>query len=145
MLARDRAYLDWRYVKRPDADYTIYISEKGDQLVGYIVLRSIEDNKLKTGFIMDLFTNTEDSTSAMDLLNKAQQHFNNTGDDMILCIMPPKAYLAPSLRKNGFLMVSRWTRKETAIRIRQISEGDLKYADFNPDDWYLTQGDSDTL
>jgi hypothetical protein len=145
MMVRDRAYLDWRYVKKPDADYTIYVSEQDDQLLGYIVLRSVEDNGLKVGWIADILTCSRDTLAAMDLITKAIQHFEAKGEDMILCVMPPRAYLAPRLRKCGFFNVSKLRRGKERINCREFT---AKYPEsflHNPNNWFLTRGDSDLI
>ncbi len=145
MLVRDRAYLNWRYVKKPDADYTIYISEDDNQLLGYVVLRNLEDNGLRIGWIADMLTSSKDSPASMDLITRAIQYFRITGMDVALCVMPPKVYLKNSLGKCGFLFVSRLRKKMNAIRIRLLKP---EYNDSlvnNPNNWYLTRGDSDLI
>lgn len=42
MVARDQRYLNWRFVARPDATYTRLVATRGSDLVGYLVLRSVE-------------------------------------------------------------------------------------------------------
>ena len=145
MMVRDRVYLDWRYVKKPDADYTIYISEDEGQLLGYIVLRIIQNNGLTVGWIADVLTNSKDSPAGMDLMCKAIQYFRMVDTDIIWCAMPPKAYLAPVLRKFGFLRVSKLRRGKERINCRTFT---TKYSDsflHNPNNWYLTRGDSDLI
>ncbi len=145
MLIRDRAYLDWRYVKKPDADYTIYISEDRDKLLGYIVLRTIVDNGLRIGWIVDILTSYKDNPASIDLLTKAVQYFKAIGIDMVLCVMPPKAYLAASLIKHGFLMISKWRRHKYQIFCEVIIPKYPESLLHNPDNWYLTRGDSDLI
>ncbi len=145
MMVRDRAYLDWRYIKKPNADYTIYVSENRGQLLGYIVLRVIQNNGLTVGWIVDILTNSKDSPAGMDLIGKAIQYFRMVDTDIIWCAMPPKAYLAPVLRKFGFLMISKLRRGKERINCRTFT---TKYPDsflHNPNNWYLTRGDSDLI
>jgi hypothetical protein len=145
MMVRDRAYLDWRYIKKPDADYTIYVSEDGDRLLGYIVLRIIQNNGLTVGWIVDILTNSKDSPAGMDLIGKAIQYYRMVDTDIIWCVMPPKAYFAPVLRKFGFLMISKLRRGKERINCRTFT---TKYPDsflHNPDNWYVTRGDSDLI
>jgi hypothetical protein len=145
MMVRDRAYLKWRYIEKSDADYIIYVSEDRDKLLGYIVLRNVEDKGLQIGWIADILTSSKSSPASMDLLAKAVQYFKNIGIDVVLCVMPPKAYLINSLRKHIFFPISRFRKKIDAIRIRLLKP---EYSDsviYNPDNWYLTRGDSDLI
>jgi hypothetical protein len=132
-------------VKKPDADYTIYVSEDKDKLLGYIVLRTIEDNDLRIGWIADMLTSSRDSPASMDLITKAVQYFKVMGIDMVLCVMPPKAYIATSLRKHGFLMISKWRRYKFQIFCEIIIPKYPESLLHNPDNWYLTRGDSDLI
>ncbi len=145
MMVRDKAFLDWRYIKKPDAEYTIYISEQSNQLLGYVVLRIIEDNGLKTGWIADILTSAKNSLAAMDLIAKAIHHCKAMGVDMIMCVMPPKAYLAPTLRKHGFSYSYKLLRKLNPIRIAPILPKHPEVILVNPSNWYLTRGDSDLI
>jgi GNAT superfamily N-acetyltransferase len=145
MLVRDRAYLDWRYIKRPDADYTIYISEQEDQLLGYIVLRTTEENGLKSGWIADILTKDKKDPAAMDLIAKTVQHFKATDTDIILCVMPPKAYLTPILRKHGFILISKWIGSKYPIDYDPFEPTYPETMLTNPNNWYITRGDSDLI
>jgi GNAT superfamily N-acetyltransferase len=145
ILVRDKAYLDWRYAKKPDADYIIYVSEQGNRLLGYIVLRDIEDKDLKIGWIADILTRHKDTPALMDLVTKAILHFRTQGSDMVLCVMPPRAYLVPSLQKHGFIFISKWRRRISTVRIRESVPNNDKLQLYNSNDWFLTWGDSDLI
>jgi hypothetical protein len=48
---RDAAHLNWRYVACPELDYHIVLAEAGEALLGYIVIRCVEQFGLSGGFI----------------------------------------------------------------------------------------------
>jgi GNAT superfamily N-acetyltransferase len=143
MMVRDRAYLNWRYIKRPDAGYTLYISEHEGQLLGYIVLRSIEDNGLKVGWIVDILTGSTDTAASMDLVNQAIRHFKMLKGDIIMCALPPNTYIALSLRKQGFFMVSKLRRSKEQIICRTFTSKYPESLLLTASNWFLTCGDSD--
>jgi GNAT superfamily N-acetyltransferase len=145
MIVRDKLYLAWRYTKRPDANYTIYVSEQDGQLLGYIVLRSIKDNGFSNGWIADILVTSCNTPAAMDLITMAIQYFIAKDIDIIRCIMPPRIYLARILKNQGFLLMSKWTNREIAIRIRELTESNLKPSLLSSENWYLTRGDSDLI
>jgi len=145
MLVRDRAYLNWRYVKKPDADYTIYISENDNQLLGYVVLRNLEDNGLRIGWIADMLTSSKDSPASMDLIAEAVKYFKMEKVDAILCVLPQKAYLTYHLQKHGFTLYSRWSRSRYTINYDLFEITYPESTLVNPNNWYLTRGDSDLI
>ncbi len=145
MLVRDRAYLDWRYVKKPDASYTIYISEQDGQLLGFIVLKVARNNGLQMGWIADVLTHSKDTPAISDLIAKAIQHFKMVGADIISCTLPLKTYLTSSLRRFGFLFASRWQRGINPITISPITSVYPVSFLLNPNNWFITRGDSDLI
>lgn len=44
LVARDSAYLDWRYLGRPDSDYTLWAVWRRDRLLGWSVFRRRGEN-----------------------------------------------------------------------------------------------------
>ncbi len=144
-LVRDRAYLEWRYIKKPGTEYTIYIAEQDIQLRGYIILRIVEENGLRIGWIVDILTRSKHSLVMMDLIGKAIQYFRMLKIDVILCVIPPSTYLATSIKKFGFLMLSRWRRQEFQIVCVVITPKYHESLLYNPNHWYLTRGDSDLV
>ena len=145
MMVRDRAYLDWRYIKRPDANYTIYISEQGNQLLGYIVVRIIEDNGLQIGWITDILTSSKETPASTDLIWRAIQYFRSNEVDLVLCTLPSRAYLAHSLRRQGFLFASRWQKAISAVTVKLITPKYDESFITNPHSWYITRGDTDLI
>ncbi len=145
MLVRDRAYLNWRYVKKPDAEYTIYISEDDEQLLGYIILRNVKYNGIKIGWVCDMMTISKESSAAMDLITKAIQHFKTEITDIILFTLPQKTNQVLSLHKHGFIFASRWQRGLNPITISPIASAYPESFLLNPNNWYLTRGDSDLI
>jgi hypothetical protein len=145
MLVRDRAYLDWRYIKRPDANYTIYISEQNGRLLGFVVLRVTQNNGLQMGWIADILTHSPDMQIVSDLIDQAVKYFKMLGVDTIMCTLPLKTYLTSSLRRFGFLFASKWQRGINPITISPITSAYPESFLLNPNNWYLTRGDSDLI
>lgn len=52
MILKDSAYLNWRYVQRPDRDYQIYAAMNDNNITGWIVISFFnEGNYLKTHIV----------------------------------------------------------------------------------------------
>lgn len=54
MLCKDSAYLNWRYVKRPDKNYKIFIKLEDDEIAGWIVMSQYDEKKYLKTHIVDL-------------------------------------------------------------------------------------------
>jgi len=55
LAVRDRAYLRWRYGKRPGSHYTILLLERGGVLLGYTVL-AMREGRVRIGCVVDIFS-----------------------------------------------------------------------------------------
>jgi len=71
ITVRDQAYLSWRFIKNPTANYTIYRAEKNNEITGYIVLKT---NGI-TGTVIDILSIDNETLDA--LIAKSVDHFNN--------------------------------------------------------------------
>jgi len=70
-IVRDRAYLDWRFAKRPETEYTTYIYQQGGQIGGYIVLRVRANRTPTLGLVMDVLTLPSQDDIVLALFAKA--------------------------------------------------------------------------
>lgn len=110
LVERDSAYLEWRYTEHPEKQYTTYVCERHDQVVGYIVL-SVEKNvslergragSLSVGNIIDLLTLPNMTDAAHLLVYAACSHFEREAVDIARCWMFEWHPFHEILRKFGF-------------------------------------------
>lgn len=102
-LIRDKEYLNWRYIYKPDNDYKVFASGDGG-ITGYIVLKVYESNGQKIGSIMDLFA-PDDSLLCGNMLKNALVYFKSLKVDLIVCYHRNR-FLSQCLLKLGFSPVS---------------------------------------
>ena len=134
---RDSRHLDWRYGKRPGVDYTTLALEKGDELLGYIVLACREAN-VRAGLIADLLT-LPDESIAESLLATSLEHFLAQGLDMVECWSTPggryeealQSYFPRRLPDPVLLAFGSWDKTIDEQIASDISR------------WHVTMGDSD--
>jgi len=140
MLVRNKEYLNWRYVDL-GADYTIFTAEKGEEVVGYLVLGRRQRRNRQASVIYDLVAETERAMQC--LLSEAIQECARSGDAFIeYRLIAGKDYYK-LLRNNGFLSTPLigGTYFCGYTNSKQLSISFLK----NPRNWFVQMGDSDAI
>ena len=69
LIVRDRAFLDWRFVRPPTRRYEILAARRDGRLLGYLVSTSTTVQGLKWAMIMDMFvSDSREGRSAASVL-----------------------------------------------------------------------------
>ena len=146
MVARDRAYLNWRYVENPTASYELFIVEKGSSLAGYMVLKIEKMFGLQTGFIVDLLTIPDEPALASGMIAEAVLHFRSEGMDIVSCLMLKHTPYTKALKSNGFLQApEKMLPQELYLGVRRHTSEHPETYLFNPRNWFITWGDHDVV
>jgi len=146
MVVRDKAYLTWRYVEKPANDYVILITEKGNDLLGYIVLRCMEEFGLRVGFIVDIFTIPEETGVSVDLISEAVKYFELKQMDMVGCLMLPNVRYGHSLKQAGFIKApSKLLPQDMYLGVRPISSQYPVTFFIDPNNWFINWSDHDVV
>lgn len=110
LIERDQAYLEWRYTEHPEKQYTTYVCERHDKIVGYAVL-SVEKNvsmergragRISVGNIIDLVTLPNMTDAAHVLISASCDYFEREAVDIARCWMFGWHPFHKTLRKFGF-------------------------------------------
>jgi GNAT superfamily N-acetyltransferase len=140
IVARDKKYLNWRYFERPDVKYTVLLAERNAKILGYVVLRSVNENKLNLGYIVDVLASPDSRLVIQALILRAVEHFKKEGVDAIACWMLKNNEFYKVLRYNRFVPFSSYP-----FIARLNSTGLSKEFVRNQKNWYVTIGDSDHI
>lgn len=143
IVVRNQEYLNWRYINRPDRNYTIFLAEERGEICGYIVLRYQKKEELSSGYIIDIIAPLDRPDVINSLLSRAIKYFKEKRVDGIFCIMAADKKIHKIFRKNGFIrkrfrIVSKYI---TRINSPKISEKYLK----DKKNWFIQLGDSDYI
>ncbi|RCV66160.1 Acetyltransferase (GNAT) domain-containing protein [Methanophagales archaeon] len=151
IVVRNQEYLNWRYINRPDRNYTIYLAEEEGVICGYMVLRCVKEQDLSSGYIIDIIAPLDRSEVIHSLLSEAIKYFKEERVDVILCTMIVDKIFYKIFRKNGFIsthFISTISKRfrigsEHIVRINspKVSETYLK----DPKNWFVQLGDSDFI
>lgn len=144
IVIRDREYLNWRYPQKPNAGYTVLLAEKDSEILGYAVLRCMNKEGLKLGYIVDLLASPANRGVTQCLILSAIRHFKNEKADLVACRIlknNPSGRLQNKLLKyNGFIQFS----SDPLICRTNSDQLSRKFVE-DPEKWYVTIGDTDYL
>lgn len=139
-VCRNSDYLNWRYINKPGADYKVLaIDGKEGRLAGYAVLKTVRKEGAGQGHILDLLTADLDLSTAEILIREAITMFRDEGMDVVVCLMLKHIPYYKLLKKNGFI----FKPKALPYIVRRNTEKFSEDLLFNPENWYITFGDSD--
>ncbi|UCE73111.1 MAG: GNAT family N-acetyltransferase [Methanomassiliicoccales archaeon] len=146
ILERNSRYLNWRYVRCPGNCYTIFVAEKRNQILGYIVVRVLEKFDLRNGAIVDILALPNQKNSAHALLLKAMEYLKSKEVDLIACLIPKWSSYYSVLKECGFVPIpKKMNPKEEPFIIYPISNDVELRLVKNPNSWHITWGDSDIV
>jgi hypothetical protein len=137
MVARHSRYLNWRYTDRPDVEYTICVALLDGEIQGFVVL-SVQHRFVLQGLVADLLAVDEETTE--ELMRKAMRYFLDKGVDMVSSWNWPGTDFLRVLKNLGFSQ-----RRVAAPLVCMIFDEQLIDEAFitDPQNWYVTLGDSD--
>ncbi len=138
IVARDKKYLDWRYQKKPDSNFEFLVAEDKQKILGYAVV-AYENN---AGYIVDLLVHPERSDVTQALINMGVQRLREEKVKHVIFSSSGKNLYESSLRDCGFIPFGG----KYPFHITICSSSNIP-ADFlkNPNNWYLTAGDTDGI
>ena len=83
-IVRSEKYLNWRFDKHPVNIYTYIIVKKREELLGYAVIKSVNENGLKTGRIVDYLVKNNDLDCFRALMYYSLVEFKKSDCDIII-------------------------------------------------------------
>jgi GNAT superfamily N-acetyltransferase len=102
IAVRDRRFLNWRFIERPDASYRFVIATRDAELVGYMVFRIAEIDGAKWGYLVDFMAEGPAPIPFRLLLRHAEDCLIREGAKVIVCDAAPTRYRR-ALMRSGYL------------------------------------------
>ena len=140
MIVRDRRYLEWRFMLRPDANYAILTATRGTAVLGYMVTRCTDTAGERWAYLVDFLVQDRSLPLFALLLQQALDDLRQEGAAAVSCrvAVPPYRRM---LYRHGFMRSPWGTRGYIRGRIRLADSalpvcGDVRQ-------WFLTMGDGD--
>lgn len=145
-VVRDASYLNWKYVDRPGADFTLLEfgtgSDQDASPAALAVLMTQEPGgryPYRRGFIVDLIAPLDDSQLIEGVLAEAVTRLKGTGAKTVTFYLSHHQ-LERQLLKFGFL--ARSPRHVLLVSTKSADDEVVKLLRA-ADNWYVTMGDSD--
>lgn len=145
-VVRNRRYLEWRFVERPENRYRIQAMREAGRLVGLLVTLVENRASLRNGFVMEMLCEESRADVAGALVSLAETSLSRDGAELLSALMYPGTVAYRALRAAGFYMIPhRFFPQEIHFGVRALAPGtDLRVL-HEPSSWYITWGDSDIL
>ncbi len=99
---KDVEYLNWRYFKRPDTRYTVYVVRKQGEMKGYVVLRCKKDAGKLNGRIVDLIAFNGDEKTIRFLITASEAYFRKLGVRQARAYAIKDSFIEGELMRFGF-------------------------------------------
>ncbi|HEB52726.1 MAG TPA: hypothetical protein ENI87_05680 [bacterium] len=142
LLRRDRAYLDWRYVRNPArADYELWTARRDGELRGLMVLKPGSGLAPDACTIADWSVPEADTEAADALLASAVRRQHDERKERLMTVFPPWSAEHRHLLRRGFVETPSATWLQRRL-VHNINDPAVTPA-FLAENWWYTLGDSD--
>ena len=134
---RDAAYLRWRWLERPGAQWTILGVQRERELHGFTVIGVQDSPSGRRGRVVDVLA--RDSQSLRALLCESVRRLAAAGCERVVCeYKDPRPWARRAFLRAGFVPL----RGDLKVVGRALSEQAGRVPE-RLDAWYLTRGDTD--
>ncbi len=142
---RDKQYLDWRYIDKPNQNYIIANAYQNDKLAGFIVFVTKEKHNGKIGYIMELIYSLENKKVAKQLLDFATTKIKSENADCILAWCLDHSPNYKTFSKKWFITLPEKIRPIELHFAYRVFNEKFKETIQNRKNWYISYSDSDTV
>jgi GNAT superfamily N-acetyltransferase len=147
-IARDRAFLLWRFRGASFRSYTILTARAGDELVGYAILRDYEIDGVRAGMIADLMVEpgARGDSAGLLLVNEATRRLKANGMALAGALMMPHVQEYEILRKAGYIEPPpRMSPQTFRIVAHPFRYGPYQGEVPPAEQWFFTMADHDAI
>lgn len=141
IIVRNKDFLNWRYSKVPNTNYSIFVAEKEKAVVGYLVLCYSQRDYTKVAVIYDLIA--ESAEVIQCLLFTVIEKCRKDDIDYIYSLGTYNKIYLNAFRRQGFFL----QRFDKGIRCVAMPIDPSISKEFlsDPQNWFIQIGDSDQL
>jgi hypothetical protein len=138
IAARDRRYLNWRFLARPDVSYRYLVARRGEDIIGYMVFRVGDRDGMRCGYVIDYLIEDRSREIFSQLLAHAETSMQHEGAKAVICAVAP-AHYRPRLLRHGYLPARSATTPHLNA-LCHIADPALEiFTDLSQ--WFVTMGD----
>ena len=145
IFERTSNYLNWRYCDPRGGNYMVLIAQEDETILGYIVLRINKYNpEYPTGWVVDLFTKPDNIKVASQLLNVANEVFDNENINIVRYWVIKGHPLEEVFKKHGYLDI-RKNAPSVVVNPRYIGDEYQIFMNSKPNQLHLQAGDTEYI
>jgi hypothetical protein len=137
-VKRDKTYLNWRFIQRPDWWYYPYEVNEDGQVKGYVVLKLYREEQILNGHIIDIFARRDDERTLSQLIDGSLNFFAEQVVDAVTAWIWGNPLIDKLFTKKGFECIE--TDRPLILRVNTEHNYQKETADKSH--WYFTMGDS---
>jgi hypothetical protein len=146
IFKRNSKYLNWRYTQCPEKHYKIYVAERNNEVLAWVVVRIIKRFGYNNGAIVDLLGQPNHVDTLHALILQAVDDFKQKDVDLVACSVPKSSNYYRILKKCGFATCpNSLNPKKEAFIIYPLSGKLNMDLVKNAANWYITWGDTDVV
>ena len=137
VLIRNKEFLNWRYVGRPDLKYFSFGLFEKEKLLGYCVLKIYKEDKILRGHFLDIFTDPENKKVFHDLIIQSMLFFQKKNCHEVNLWLQGSVLFQKTLEEIGFFisgkrpMICRFNFDNENLEKNLIGKN-----------WFFTMGDT---
>lgn len=146
-VVRDREYLNWRYLDKPNESYQIVhcYNNNDNSYKGFIVFTVKEKHDGRIGYIMEMMFDLDYPKVGKLLLDYAVQNIRESGADCILAWCMEHSPTYKHFKKMFFLTMPEKSRPIELHFATKTLNGELSQEIHARKNWYISYSDSDTV
>ncbi len=136
---RDTEYLNWRYLKEPGRRFVIFAAERNKELLGYIILKPLEDKDRRAGILIDIF-DIQDKAVTNALFLRAIRYFISEGANKLEFYVSDE-YYEKILRSLRFMKREGRPGFVDLLSVVRCSKSIDENYFYNAKHWFITTAD----
>ncbi|MEO6681658.1 MAG: GNAT family N-acetyltransferase [Ginsengibacter sp.] len=142
---RDAAYMNWRFINKPIADYLCYGYYEGSDLKGIVIFTLKNKHGGKVGYLMELLFDPESKQAGKELLRFSTRILKKNKADVILAWCYTHSFNYPVFKKAGYYNFPEKIRPQKLGVIVKVLKSKFENDILKIKNWYISYSDSDTV
>jgi len=144
-VIRDKTYLNWRYVERPESNYIIITIWLEKKTVGYAVIDLVEKEFGSTLFVLDYMVDLNFKKAGETLIKYIVKIACNSGALFASVLLSPGSKYRNLFRRHLFMpLPERLFPQQLYFGARCFDHSFIKLI-FDPKAWSISWGDNDVI
>jgi hypothetical protein len=144
-VIRDNTYLNWRYISRPEAKYSIVSAWRGTSPVGYVITTCVEKKFGPTLFVLDFLVDLDFKNVAETLIRYVVKVAKDSGAVFASVLLTPGSRYRYLFRRHLFLQLPEMLFPQPLYFGARCFNPTLIDVVYDPKAWSISWGDNDVL